>query len=206
MIPVLQHPFIKVTIVCLAMAIFSFFIHHPFPFRLLSFTAIIAVAMVIAKDRNIFETVIPQRSVHLKSAWMVIGAVASYITAREFRNDADLPILISRLTSFASVAVLIGTLEELLFRGWMLSQFKRSIWIGVLVTSIAHASYKALLFSSPHMTYSIDALYLFVLTFRAGLFLGLSRVVSGSIWPAIIAHALFDILIYGDQSAPWWVF
>jgi membrane protease YdiL (CAAX protease family) len=206
MIPVLQHSFIKVTIVFLAMAIFSFFVHHPFPFRLLSFAAIITVAMVIAKDRNIFDTVIPQRSVHLKSAWMVIGAVAAYITARELLNDPDLPIPISTLTSFASVAVLIGTMEEILFRGWMLSKFKRSIWIGVLVTSMAHASYKALLFLSPHMTYSVNALYLFIITFKAGLFLGLSRVLSGSIWPAIIAHALFDILIYGEQSAPWWVF
>jgi membrane protease YdiL (CAAX protease family) len=206
MIPVLHHPFVKPTIVCLAVGIFSFFIHHPFPLRLLSFAAIIYVAMVIAKDRNIFETVIGQRSIHLKSAWIVIGAVASYLTARELRNDADLPIHIFKLTPFASVAVLIGAMEELLFRGWMLSQFKRSIWIGVLITSIAHASYKALLFFSPYLAYSVDPLYLFVITCKAGLFLGLSRVLSGSIWPAIIAHALFDILIYGDQSAPWWVF
>lgn len=206
MIPVFHHPFMKLTIVCLAIGIFSFFIHHPFPLRLLSFAAIIFVAMVIAKDRDILEPVIPPRSVHLKSAWIVIGAVASYLVARELRHSADIPFRISAITSFASIAVLIGTVEELLFRGWMLSQFKRSIWIGVLFTSMAHASYKVLLFFSPHLVFSVDTVTLFILTFRAGLFLGLSRVLSGSIWPAITAHALFDILIYGDQSAPWWVF
>jgi membrane protease YdiL (CAAX protease family) len=206
MIPVLRHPFIKPTIVCLAMGLFSFFIHHPFPLRLLSFAAITYAAMVIAKDRNLFDTVIGQRSIHLKSGWIIIAAIASYLTAREFRHDADLPIHFLKLTSFVGVAILIGTMEELLFRGWMLSQFKRSIWIGVLITSIAHASYKSLLFFSPYLEYSLDPLYLFIITFKAGLFLGLSRVLSASIWPAIIAHALFDILIYGDQSAPWWVF
>jgi membrane protease YdiL (CAAX protease family) len=98
-------------------------------------------------------------------------------------------------------------MEELLFRGWMLSQFKgKSIWIGVLITSLAHAFYKSILFFSPFLTYSIDPWRLFMLTFQAGLFLGLTRIFSGSVWPALIAHALFDILIYGDQPIPWWVF
>jgi hypothetical protein len=36
--------------------------------------------------------------------------------------------------------------------------------------------------------------------------LGLMRHFSGSVLPAVTAHVLFDILVYGDWAqAPWWV-
>jgi membrane protease YdiL (CAAX protease family) len=204
--PVLRHPYLKVAFVCLATGIFGFFIHHPLPLQLLSFGAITYISFVIAKDGELLMPIIPPRSVHLKSAWMIIGVLAAYITAFELRLEAGLPFQFSHLTSFALVAILIGIMEEVLFRGWMLSQFKRHIWIGVVITSLAHASYKSVLFFSPYLAYTVYPLHLFILTWKAGLFLGLSRVLSGSIWPAILAHALFDMLIYGDQSMPWWVF
>jgi membrane protease YdiL (CAAX protease family) len=43
-------------------------------------------------------------------------------------------------------------------------------------------------------------------TFAVGLILGVFKERSGSVWPPVTAHVLFDIVVYGEYgSAPWWV-
>jgi membrane protease YdiL (CAAX protease family) len=43
-------------------------------------------------------------------------------------------------------------------------------------------------------------------TFVGGVVLGLLRQISDSVVPPIVAHAVFDLLVYGALvRAPWWV-
>ena len=141
------------------------------------------------------------------AAWTVIAVTASFITAMVSRKQASLTLIPASLGIFTIVAMMIGSMEEFLFRGWMFSQFRGSWqWPAVLITALAHAAYKALLFTSVYLPYEVNKWDLFLVTFEAGIFLGITRLFSRSVWPALIAHAIFDLLIYGDQSVPWWIF
>ncbi|HLO82642.1 MAG TPA: CPBP family intramembrane glutamic endopeptidase [Chitinophagaceae bacterium] len=193
---------------CIAIGLFTFFIHHPFPSRGIAYGAIVFLAMLVSWDKNLLKTIFGHAGSNLKlTSWIIFTLTVSLITAAMLRNEANLPLVPYSLTWFAPIAVLIGSMEELLFRGWLLSQFSgKQNLTGILFASLAHASYKSLLFISPYLIYSVDPWHLFAYTFLAGLFLGLSRVISGSVWPALLAHTVFDIIIYGDQLTPWWVF
>jgi hypothetical protein len=32
------------------------------------------------------------------------------------------------------------------------------------------------------------------------------RYYTGSVWPALLAHGIFDLLVYADSEQTWWVF
>jgi membrane protease YdiL (CAAX protease family) len=52
----------------------------------------------------------------------------------------------------------------------------------------------------------VDTGFLVLYTFIAGMVFGTIKYLSESLIPAIIAHALFDILVYAEfVNAPWWV-
>jgi membrane protease YdiL (CAAX protease family) len=43
-------------------------------------------------------------------------------------------------------------------------------------------------------------------TFLGGLFFGTLRQVARNVAPALAAHAVFDVIVYGALAqAPWWV-
>jgi membrane protease YdiL (CAAX protease family) len=78
--------------------------------------------------------------------------------------------------------------------------------MGILFAALAHAAYKTALFLSPQIMYDLNTSGLFRMTFLAGLFLGATRYFTGSVWPALVAHMIFDLLIYADSPQTWWVF
>jgi len=80
------------------------------------------------------------------------------------------------------VAVFAGVGEELFFRGVLQRLFIKlfkSPWAGILVT--------AFIFSAIHLQF-----YGFIPRFILGILLGLLYWYSGSLWPAIIAHFVYD--------------
>ena len=80
------------------------------------------------------------------------------------------------------VAVFAGVGEELFFRGVLQRLFIKlfkSPWAGILVT--------AFIFSAIHLQF-----YGFIPRFILGVLLGLLYWYSGSLWPAIIAHFVYD--------------
>jgi membrane protease YdiL (CAAX protease family) len=124
------------------------------------------------------------------------------------RSGLDLPLVASTSPSpFVLVACLIGAAEEILYRGWLLGTVRRFGWpAAVIVAALAHAGYKTALFAWPAAPTGIDLLNLFALTAMAGIVLGALRAASGSVWPAVAAHAAFDFVVYrGVAEAPWWV-
>jgi len=86
------------------------------------------------------------------------------------------------LLNLVLVAVFAGIGEELLFRGVMQRLFIKLFknpWAGILVT--------AFIFSAFHLQF-----YGFIPRFILGILLGLIYWYSGSLWPAIIAHFVYD--------------
>ncbi len=86
------------------------------------------------------------------------------------------------LLNLVFIAAFAGVGEELLFRGVIqriLIKLFKSPWAGIIVTAI--------LFSALHMQF-----YGFVPRFLLGILLGIIYWYSGSLWPAIVAHFLYD--------------
>jgi membrane protease YdiL (CAAX protease family) len=199
---------VRVQIFLFGILFFSYFIHHPSELRILAILCLLVIAFLMVAEKNLSEKLLGTiRSRRSLIIWTIIATSGAFILAAYSRMDASLSIVPQKLFLFAPVAVCIGILEELMFRGWLFSHLSKwTTWTAVLITPLAHAAYKSILFLSPYLPYQINAWDLFLVTFSAGVFLGLTRFYSGSVWPALIAHAIFDLLIYGDQPVPWWVF
>jgi len=111
-----------------------------------------------------------EKTKHLES----IGKLIKYIP----HNDRE-------LSSFIGVSVTAGIVEEIVYRGfalWYLSHFM-PLWAAVVVSSVA--------FGFAHSYQGASG------AFRCGLVglaFGIFYVATGSIWLAIIAHAVFDAL------------
>lgn len=78
----------------------------------------------------------------------------------------------------------------------------------VCTAAFCHALYKfALLGMAPEaLAGDTDPVFLVVVTFFGGLGFGALRELSGSVAPPVLAHVVFDIVVYGERAAaPWWV-
>jgi membrane protease YdiL (CAAX protease family) len=138
------------------------------------------------------------------AAGIVLGITAGLFQ----RNSLALPLRPDGgIESFVVIACLIGAAEELVYRGWL---FGRLCVFGsptaVVVAAAAHAAYKTALFAWPPIPSEVDVVALAIGTFAGGILLGLLRVVSGHLIPAILTHAAFDFVVYAwVAKAPWWV-
>lgn len=111
---------------------------------------------------------------------------------------------------FVVVACLIGATEEIVYRGWLLGRGRSLGWpTTVVVAAAAHAAYKTALFawpSVPSFLSGVDLAGIALGTFAGGIVLGVLRVTSGSLIPAVLAHIAFDFVVYASVAqAPWWV-
>jgi len=108
---------------------------------------------------------------------------------------------------FVIIAAVIGATEELVFRGFIQEKAKEiNGQFSVVFSAAAHTGYKCCLFLGPSVAAGIDILNLAFWTFLFGLFIGTIRHFSKSIFPAVIAHVLFDLIVYSEFiAAPWWV-
>lgn len=138
---------------------------------------------------------------------LLISVFIALAVAIYSRWEDGLPFIPLSIGSFVMVAVSIGFIEELVFRGYI--QGDAGYWNpkwAILISAVAHAGYKACLFVLPEQTIYNTPLELFLYTGIAGILFGFSRYLSGSLWPCIAAHCIFDFWVYMEQpSAPWWV-
>jgi len=76
----------------------------------------------------------------------------------------------------------------------------------VAIAAAGHTLYKCGLFVFPPEGAAIDLAALACMTFFGGLAFGVLRHLSGGVLSPVLAHAVFDLLVYGDRmQAPWWV-
>ena len=191
--------------------VFSFFIQYPGPVKLLAFVVLIFSALRIAnKCINLSDCkLLIGFKVRGRYMWLFTGAglVAGIILAFVYRDYLETSLLPVKPGFFLIPAALIGSTEEMVFRGFLQGYTSKvSGWGSVLFGSLAHTGYKCCLFMSPATPDSTDVIILAVWTFIAGMLFGTLRHLSGSIIPPVAGHAVFDILVYGEYSqAPWWV-
>jgi len=109
------------------------------------------------------------------------------------------------LGAFALTGALIGATEELLYRGFVQERLAPlGAWGAVALAAGAHTAYKLCLFV-PHSRIVLHPGLLALWTFGSGLLFGALTWRSRSVVPPLLAHALFDTIVYGDQAAPVWV-
>jgi membrane protease YdiL (CAAX protease family) len=138
---------------------------------------------------------------------IIIALAVGIFFATKYRQNIGMDTWPMVITSFAWTAMAIGATEELIFRGalYYIIQSKY-VWRSIIITSLAHAGYKTLLFVSPYAEQSVDTVQLFIYTFISGLLLGSLRAYSASTAPPLVAHISWDAVVYGDSAmAPWWV-
>jgi membrane protease YdiL (CAAX protease family) len=136
-------------------------------------------------------------------AGIIVGAIPAFC-GRYVYDLTDFP---KPLTIIALVSPLIGITEELVFRGYIQGRLRILGWAGsVSIAAACHAVYKLLVLWSVNDLVEVDFIALTGLTFAFGIIVGLMRAGSRSVLPALLGHATFDVLMYGDfTSMPVWV-
>ena len=193
-----------------ALWFFSLFIYFDFPIKAIAlFALVMAGFWMNAIHRDIPRSVFSRSLWRFKKSinWILFATILTFILAFFSRIDDGLPAMPTKIGGFVIVAVLIGFVEEVVFRGFVQGGAQQWNQKGAIVlASVSHAGYKGLLFVFPLQHLNNSALELFGYTFLAGLILGYSRYITGSLWPAIVAHCFFDFWLYMElPSAPWWV-
>jgi membrane protease YdiL (CAAX protease family) len=206
-----RHLFLKALLCSLALMAFSFFIHYKFPVRLISFAALLIPAIIFAGSIKSLpdlkkitgEIVLKRTNLFYLFAGIMMGISFAVI----YRWHLNISLLPKSIFLFSLVAALIGSLEELVFRGFIQEYVKNINGIfSVFFSSLSHTGYKCCLFLSPVLIIHTDIWFLASWTFTAGLLSGTLRHFSKSLLPSVAAHALFDIVVYAEfVSAPWWV-
>ena len=192
--------------------IFALFIPDSGPVRWLAMMGLALSCFALYREvlqtgqaRQIWDSY--NRSDELKYLLMSGGLVLGIGVGILYRSSLGMSMIPLAFTGFALVAAAIGATEELLFRGALVYLLRRqSVFAIIIITSMAHAGYKAMLFMSPFAAQSVDVVTLFSYTLIAGFILGSLRILSSSTAPPLVAHVLWDVVVYGDSlQPPWWV-
>jgi membrane protease YdiL (CAAX protease family) len=194
----------------LGILIFAAFIHSSFPLILIAVGGLAGTAAVIGfstKDTGLREAfgIMPlNRRVLI---YMPVAAALGMLMAILTRNRFELSLIPAGFTGIALVAPLVGTAEELLFRGYIQSRLHPlGKLCSIVCASAAHTCYKLLVILSLGIPLQFDFFFLIFWTFIGGLLFGTLRELSGNTIPPVIAHAVFDIVLYGTlTTAPVWV-
>jgi len=191
--------------------VFAYFIHYKFPARLISFGALLLSGIIIAgnlKSVSDFRKIIGEIGCKRDLAFLTsLGVVLGIILSVLYRRHLGIELIPRSVYIFAFIAALIGSTEELVFRGFLQEHIRNINGpLSVLFGTLSHTGYKCFLFLSPAVAANVDTGFLALFTFIAGMVFGTIKYLSGSLIPAITAHAIFDILVYAEfVHAPWWV-
>ncbi len=193
------------------MVVFAVAVHQPFPTFLLAMAGLLVAALAMTSAFPTEDSLGALFGFTGASGrvlgWSLFGLSAGAGLAVLFRSYEARPLLLGDLQAFVVTAAAIGAAEEALFRGFVQGRLTRLGWFAaVILAALAHTAYKTALFVFPPEDVVIRHGTLAIWTFGVGIVLGLARHFSGSVLPALTAHVLFDILVYGDwPEAPWWV-
>ncbi|MEN8203186.1 MAG: CPBP family intramembrane glutamic endopeptidase [Bacteroidota bacterium] len=198
------------TLVVAGILLFALFIHNPWPRKIIALGALLASALLIAftlRQDSLLQIVgIGRPSLRIllfTLAALILGIGLGILTRQHFR----LSLLPATLSLVAAVAPLTGAMEELVFRGYiqgMLNPLNR--FLALVYAAIAHTAYKVLVIYSLGRPEEFDFLFLAQWTLLGGLAFGFLRFLSKSIYPPVMAHVVFDILVYGGMFvAPYWI-
>jgi len=199
-----------VSLAVLGILMFAGFIHQAFPAKLLAIVGLSGAGAVIAY--SIRGKAIPEafgmNRFHRKVLLYCLPAIAlGMLLAMLTRNTFDISLFPVRITVVALVAPMVGAAEELIFRGYIQGHLHPIGRIfSVVYASAVHTSYKLLVILSLSIPLQFDFFFLVLWTFVGGLLFGFLRELSSSTLPPMIAHAAFDVVLYGGlATSPVWV-
>jgi membrane protease YdiL (CAAX protease family) len=143
----------------------------------------------------------------VRGLFLAIGFLFGVIGAAWYRRYSGMHVMPDSISVFACVAMCIGAMEEFVFRGYFFQRLlpvNPSLAIGF--SALAHACYKLALFISPWSHPHPWTFTFFYVSLIAYLLMGVLRYYAKTIWPVVLAHIIFDLLVYaGSLDAPWWV-
>ncbi|HJX70620.1 MAG TPA: CPBP family intramembrane glutamic endopeptidase [Bacteroidales bacterium] len=202
---------IKIILFVAGLTVFAVFSNQSIPLIIVSFSGLCVSVLIIVSEIHTFKDLytlfdwynLSKKSIYYLPVSIVIGLVFGII----YRNYLQAGILPLRFTGFAVIAMAIGSCEELLFRGYLQSQIRKfDVLLSIMIATCAHTAYKLLIFLPYQSEPDIEITFILQWTLLGGLVFALLKEFSqNSVYP-VISHALFDLLVYGDNlTAPWWV-
>ena len=194
----------------LGILIFAAFIHRAFPLLLLAIAGIILAGAAIAysiRGQAITEAFALDRFHRKVLLFCLLSIPVGALLGMLTRNTFDLSLFPVRITLVAVVAPLVGAFEELIFRGYIQGHLRPiGRYFSVVYASAVHTSYKLLVILTLSVPLQFDIFFLVLWTFLGGLLFGTLRELSQSTFPAMLAHAVFDVVLYGGLATmPIWV-
>jgi membrane protease YdiL (CAAX protease family) len=199
-----------VSLVVAGVLLFAVFIHSPQPYKSIAFISLAGSGFMIGYSVRQGPLLpafglsgITRKSILFCLPALVLGSGLAILTRYTF----DLSVLPLSLRSFVFIAPLVGATEELIFRGYIQGQL-HSIGhlFSIIYASSVHTCYKLLVILSLAVPLQFDFFFLILWTFLGGIVFGILKDLSKSSLPPMIAHAVFDIVLYGGLSvAPVWV-
>lgn len=190
--------------------VFAAFVHHKQALFFLAIGGLALSALMIAlsiRNMSILKAFGIDRLSRKILLYCLPALILGLLMGIFTRNSADLSLFPARITHVAIIAPLVGAMEELIFRGYIQGQLRpMGRGLSIISTSLGHSAYKMLVILSLSLPLQFDIFFLVIWTFIGGGLFGLLREQSGSAIPPIIAHALFDIILYGGLvTSPVWV-
>jgi len=139
--------------------------------------------------------------------YAALGAALGLALGVWYRRHIGAPALPEAFRGFALAAALIGSAEEVLYRGYVQGRVRRLGAVGAIAcAALLHTAYKSALFALPGEAATIDLEFIVAATFIGGLAFGMLRKLSGNVLAPLAAHAAFDLIVYSELAgAPWWV-
>ena len=201
---------VELLLLSILLAVFSWFIHDQWPMRLFSFLALLAISWIISDHYQFLKELVYQLKHDFLSGKMaifnLIGLQLGIAVALYFRYSSQMTVLPLSWHWFLVIGVAIAIAEECMFRGIVQSTAEKMHYQAApLVAALIHSAYKVTIFI-PLANSNPDVTSLFVGSFIAFAGLGYLKQFANSIVPAIIAHVVFDVLVYAEYThAPWWV-
>jgi membrane protease YdiL (CAAX protease family) len=191
--------------------LFAFFIQRDSALQYFAYAGILLAAWMMSRTIRDLSTALQVFGISLSGrrilfyslAGLVLGSLLALLS-NYLREEHLFPPVI---TWFAALAPLIGIAEELVFRGYVQSRLAvTGSLFSIVLASAGHTCYKYLVIKTVPGDLPVNYASLVLLTFVVGVVFGILRDRSKSILPAAMAHAVFDIIIYGGQAAaPVWV-
>jgi len=204
-------PVIEAALAAAGLAVFALCAHQPLPWAAVGAGGLagsgVAIARSLRRAPSAPALIGADRGSLTVWSWTLAGGALGAGGGLLDRRALDLSASATNIEPFVIVACLIGAMEELVYRGWLLGRLRPLGWpAAIILAAVAHGAYKTALFVWAPEAQSVDLAGLAIWTTVAGVVLGALRAMSGSVVPAVVAHAAFDFVVYRAMGhAPWWV-
>ena len=190
--------------------LFAGFVHFPWPSRIMAVVGLLLAGGGIgfaSRDQPLLHALGLTRPGRRVMYWTILAFSLGALLAILTRNRFGISLLPRTIGIMILVSPCIGAMEELVFRGYIQGRLRPSgRALSILATALAHTGYKLLVILTLPGPGRFDPLFLGMWTFVGGTAFGITRDFSENTIPPLIAHVVFDILLYGGLStAPAWV-